>query len=347
MKQRKPGSPYEWEDLSEEELLKIRICDLGLTIEGSELEETVAQLYGDLEARGLRLKPKTYLGDEWFSPEDVPSICIPFYLAHPRLKELEEKMMLEVEGGDADWCLKILRHEAGHCYDHAYRFSRRKRWRELFGSPYEEYAPEKYRPRPYSKSYVRNLDNWYAQAHPDEDFAETFAVLLDPERDWEAEYSYWPIALEKLRYVDQLMKRAAQEAPKTTSGPHPYSVKSLKISLEKYYARRKKDNAADYPDFYDEDLRRIFDGEPGLPAKDFSAARYLRQNRKVILNAVNYWTAEKKYTINGLIRQFADRCEELDLRIGKDEKRLNMEIAAYLASLVTNYLFTGFFKRTI
>ena len=132
----------------------------------------------ELEARGLPVRPDCYLGDEWFSPEGSPVIAIPFYLAHPRLKQLELHQMLEVEGGTYEWCMQILRHECGHAYDHAYQFSSTDAWVEVFGDRDVEYQPETYRPRPYSKSFVRHLPNWYAQAHPDEDFAETFAVWL-------------------------------------------------------------------------------------------------------------------------------------------------------------------------
>ena len=126
----------------------------------------------------LSFRPACYLGDEWFSPAGSPAIAIPFYLAHPRLKTLEMHQMLQVEGGTPEWCQQLLRHESGHAIDHAYRFSSRDDWRAVFGSPETEYAPETYQPRPYSNGFVRNLPNWYAQAHPDEDFAETFAVWL-------------------------------------------------------------------------------------------------------------------------------------------------------------------------
>ena len=85
--------------LKDDELLAWRICDLGVRIEGSELEGRVAQFQEELAARGLAFRPACYLGDEWFSPAGVPAIAIPFYLAHPRLKSLEHRQMLEVEGG--------------------------------------------------------------------------------------------------------------------------------------------------------------------------------------------------------------------------------------------------------
>src|SRR5262245_5591908 len=191
---------YPWSALPDEELLKLRISDLGVRIEGSDLEPSIAQLYEELESRGLPLKPACYLSDEWYSPEGSPMIAIPFYLAHPRLKALELHQMLEVEGGTPEWCQQLLRHECGHAYDHAYHFSEREQWVEVFGNPEAEYLPETYRPRPYSKSFVQNLPNWYAQSHPDEDFAETFAVWLTlPKEKWRAEYRGWK-ALVKLEY---------------------------------------------------------------------------------------------------------------------------------------------------
>src|ERR1700692_995343 len=133
-----------WYALKDEELLALRICDLGVRIEQSELEARIGQLYSDLAPPGVVLRPDCYLGDEWFSPEGVPAIAIPFYLAHPRLKALELHQMLEVEGGTAEWCRMLLRHECGHAIDHAYRFSSRKEWQRVFGSPEAGYAPETY-----------------------------------------------------------------------------------------------------------------------------------------------------------------------------------------------------------
>src|SRR5215510_5300432 len=169
---RRPLPPSEWEGWDDEQLLELRMCDLDVRIEGSPLEERLKELSGELEARGLAFRPHYWLSDEWFCPDGVPGIALPFYLAHPRLARLELNQMLEVEGGTRDWCLKILRHETGHAIEHADRLRRRGRRQELCGRTSEPY-PEAYAPRPYSKSFVLHLDAWYAQSHPDEDFAET------------------------------------------------------------------------------------------------------------------------------------------------------------------------------
>src|SRR5213596_200684 len=200
----------EWATWTDEQLLATRLCDLNLSIAGTEVEQHIAQVNTELEGRGL-VRPHYWLSDEWFTPDGVPGVAVPFYLAHPRLERLELAQMLEVEGGDAESCLKILRHEVAHAIDNAYELRRRPTRRRLFGNPSMEY-PEYYTPKPYSKSFVQHLDHWYAQSHPDEDFAETFAVWLDPQTMWEARYAGWP-ALRKLEYMDGLMRRLGARRP--------------------------------------------------------------------------------------------------------------------------------------
>ncbi len=333
-----------WVGLKDDELLAWRICDLGVRIAGSELEGRVAQFQEELTSRGLAFRPACYLGDEWFSPAGVPAIAIPFYLAHPRLKTLEHRQMLEVEGGTPEGCLQLLRHECGHAIDHAYRFSSREDWQSIFGSPETEYAPETYRPRPYSRGFVRHLPNWYAQAHPDEDFAETFAVWLSlkPE-EWREQYRGWK-ALEKLEFVDALMEEAKSSAPKVSRGRRISDASKLRKTLARYYAERRKLYAEDFPDFYDADLRVIF--ENGDPQGE-SAAKVMRKNRAALVGSIVRWTQQRKYTVDMLVRKLMKRCQQLELTAPRDQARLSYELSAYLAALVTNHLHTGRFKRSV
>jgi hypothetical protein len=337
------GEPF-WYALKDEELLAVRICDLGVRLEHSGLTPRVDQLYEELAVRGVSLRPDCYLGDEWFSPEGVPAIAIPFYLAHPRLKALELHQMMEVEGGTPEWCQMLLRHECGHAVDHAYRFSSRKDWRAVFGSPEATYTPETYTPRPYSKSFVRHLPNWYAQAHPDEDFAETFAVWLatTPE-DWRQRYHGWK-ALEKLEYVNKLMQEAASSPPAVTRGRRISEASKLRTTLARYYAARRKLYAEDFPDFYDADLRAIFaNGEPGSEP----ASKMMQKHRGALITSIVQWTGQRKYTVSMLVRKLMLRSRELNLTAPRDSVRLHFELASYLASLVTNHLYTGRFKRSV
>ena len=338
-----PADPP-WVALKDEEILALRICDLGVRIEGSELEARIGQMHDELAARGVTIRPHCYLGDEWFSPQGVPAIAIPFCLAHPRLKSLELHQMLEVEGGTAESCQMLLRHESGHAIDHAYQFSSRPDWQRIFGSPETEYTPETYTPQPYSRSFVRHLPNWYAQAHPDEDFAETFAVWLAmTTEEWRTRYRGWN-ALEKLEYVHSLMQDAAGRPPVVTNGRRISDARKLRKTLARHYAARRKLYAEDFPDFYDADLRAIFaNGEPGGE----SAARVMQKYRASLVASIVQWTGQRKYTVNVLVRKLILRCRELKLSAPRDPMRLHFELAAYLASLVTNHLYTGRFKRSV
>ncbi len=145
-----PRRKYTWEKLSDEQLLKQRLSSLRVAVEGTWLEDCVSTLYEELEERGIRLRPHTWISSEWFSPADVPGIAIPFYLTHPRLMKVEKKMMLDVEGGTWSECMAILRHEAGHAMQHAYQLQRRRRWQQLFG-PSSKHYPRYYRPNPASR----------------------------------------------------------------------------------------------------------------------------------------------------------------------------------------------------
>ena len=190
--------------------------DLPISIEGTWLEECVKELYAELDAKGLVFHPECYLADEWLTPEGEVAIGIPFYLAHPALIKLERRMMLEAEGEGKLWCMQLLRHEAGHAFSYAYNLHKKREWQKVFGSSKEEYG-NTYKFKPYSKSYVRHLDGFYAQYHPDEDFVETFAVWLTPDADWQNKYQGWK-ALDKLQFVDGLMSSIKGVKPLKAQG---------------------------------------------------------------------------------------------------------------------------------
>src|SRR5882762_9528071 len=299
-----PLKAEDWTALSDEKLLEVRMCDLGLTIAGTELEPRIAQLDAELEARGLAFKPHYYLSDEWFTPDGVPGIAIPFYLAHPRLQKLEFAQMLEVEGSDPEECLRILRHEAGHAIDNAYALRRRPRRRRLFGNPGIEY-PEYYTPKPYSKSFVQHLDHWYAQSHPDEDFAETFAVWLDPTGMWATRYAGWP-AQRKLEYMERLMREVARKKPIVKSKRLVDPLQRLRKTLGEHYRKKREHYGLDHPDFYDSDLRNLFSDAPEY-AKNPAAARFVRKIRKEARGTVASFTDSYQYTIDQLIEKIIER----------------------------------------
>lgn len=333
----------EWASLSDEQLLERRISKLDLKLEGSGLEPFVKQLYDEISAKGLLFQPPCHLGDEWFVPVGIPAIFVPFFLAHDRLRALEKTMMLEVEGGTKDWFMKLIRHEAAHAYSYAYRIPKKKKWQHTFGRTSRDQTPDFYRPHPFSRSYVVNLDDWYAQSHPDEDFAETFAVWLTPDGDWRKRYAGWR-ALQKIEYVDELMRSLVGKPPIHAPKYRVTEYDCLNLKLKTYYLRKRKQYADAYPDFYDADLRQLFAASPG-PGR-ITAAAYLRRRRRRLLDSVCQWTNEKKFRVNKLLSRLIDRCDQLDLCVLNDDPQQDFRVTSFITTLVMNYLFTGKFKRT-
>jgi hypothetical protein len=329
---------WPWAEWSDDRLLDLRLCDLHLTVEGSQITEQIHQLEEELAARGLVFRPHFWLSDEWFSPDGVPGIAVPFYLAHPRLARLELAQMLEVEGGTPDSCMRILRHEAGHALENAYRLRRRRDRQAVFGRSTQSY-PKYYTPRPYSKSYVLHLDMWYAQSHPDEDFAETFAVWLTPQSQWRQRYADWP-ALKKLEYVDALMKSLAGARPSVRTREHVDPISRIRKTLREYYDEKRKRFGVEHPTFYDRDLRRLFSDQAAFKTHP-TAASFINRLRKQIRRHVAKWTGEYQYTIDRLLEDMIRRCRELDLHVAGPEDQVRMEFAVLLTLQMMNYLHSG------
>jgi hypothetical protein len=330
-------SEPEWASLPDEKLLEVRMCDLDVTLAGTAVEQLIAHVNAELDAHGLA-RPHYWLSDEWFTPDGVPGVAVPFYLAHPRLEKLELAQMLEVEGGDAESCLKILRHEAGHATDNAYDLRRRPTRRHLFGTPNTPY-PEYYTPKPYSKSFVQHLDHWYAQSHPDEDFAETFAVWLDPQSTWPVRYAGWP-ALRKLEYMDRLLHGLADKRPRIRTARQVDPLPKLRKTLREHYRKKREHYGLDYPDFYESDLRNLF-SDASQYARNPSAARFVRRIRREVRSTVASFTDSYQYTIDQLIEKILRRCRELNLRLTESEEDTKIDFMVFLTVQTMNYLHSG------
>ena len=333
-----PPIAADWPQLTDEELLGVRLSDLPLRIEGSVLEGRLAKLRAELEACGLELPVHHYISTEWFTPDGMTSMAVPFYLTHPRLERLERAQMLEVEGGDADWCMRILRHEAGHVLDNAFKLRLRRRRRALFGPSSLPY-PDFYDPKPYSKSNVLHLDPWYGQAHPDEDFAETFAVWLTPESDWRTRYEGWP-ALEKLEYVDELMQGLRGKPPRVVDATEVDPLRRIRRTLKHHYRLKRRHYGVEHPTFYDRDLRRLFSDAPEF-VPNITAAQFILRNRKTARRLVASWTGIYQYTVDRVLEDMIARCRELNLRLAVQEEKARNEFTVLLTVQTMNYLHSG------
>ena len=334
-RRRRRSTPRDWEHLPEDEILRFRVRDLGLDIHDSPLEPFIQRLYAELDARGVQFQPPCYLADEWLCPDGVPTIGIPFCLAHPRLTQIEKRMMYEVEGGDPRELMRLLRHECGHALNYAYLFHRRTRWRELFG-PFSAPYSGTYHFQPYSKRYVIHLRDNYAQAHPDEDFAETFAVWLAPDSAWDEKYKDWPV-MRKLRYVDRLMSSVGGEPPKVTvRETPPWSASRKTSTLAAYYDRKRREMGTDFEGYYDASLRDVFAAADDPSVNGEPASRFLRKHRRAVVDSVTRWTGHRKYDIHGLLVRLGRRCDALELSTKGEERTQLIELTSLVTTLASN-----------
>jgi hypothetical protein len=326
-----------WESYSDERLLDLRFCDLGVSdVEGTWVERPLATIRRDLDERGLRLRPHAWFGEEWFSPGGIPGIAVPFYLAHPRLARLERSQMLEVEGGTLASALKILRHETGHALQHGYRLHRRRGWRETFGPSSRRY-PSSYRPAPASKRYVLHLDRWYAQAHPDEDFAETFAVWFSPRSGWRRRYAEWP-ALKKLEYVDALMDEIRELPPPVADRARVEPLSALRHTLGEHYARKRAHYTVRGPRTYDAELRSLFDGRPAGSGEPASA--FVRRHRGEVRDLVARFAGDHRFAVDQVLNDMASRCRELGLRVRRGGRETVRDFAVLLSVQTLHCLYS-------
>jgi len=331
-----PRRKYAWETLSDEQLLKRRLSSLRVTVDGTWLEDCVSSLHEELEERGIRLRPHAWISSEWFSPDSTPGIAIPFYLAHPRLMKLEKKMMLDVEGDTWSECMAILRHEAGHTVQQAYQLHRRRRWQQLFGLSSKSY-PLHYRPNPASRRYVQHLRLWYAQSHPDEDFAETFAVWLRPRSNWRTRYAGWP-ALKKLEYVDELMNEIAGKRPLLTARERVDPLHELSDTLGSHYQRKQAFYAFEPPKTYDRDLYRLFSANP-RHRRAQPASVFIRRHRAHVRKLVARWTGENQLTLDAVLDDMIIRCRAHNLRAVGSERKLLTDFTVLLTAKTMHALF--------
>jgi hypothetical protein len=329
----KPRLP--WVRRSDDAILDMRLCDLGLRIQGTQLDRTIERVREELVDRDIRIRPYFWLSDDWFTPEGYTGTAIPFFLAHPRLQRLERNQTGEVEGGTESWCLKLMRHEVGHVVDHAFQLHKKRCWHQQFGRSSRRY-PRFYRPNPHSKRFVQHLEYWYAQSHPDEDFAETFAVWLTPRSGWRRRYNGWP-ALRKLEVVDKLMDEIEGKKPQVRTRTVVDSLPNLRRTLREHYAWKRSHGDYGVPALFDRDLRRLFTAKRkrGVPA----ASTVIRQMRSDVVRMVAPWTGDNPYLLQHVIKDMITRCRELRLYAQGARSRIKKDFTILLTKHVMNSVY--------
>jgi hypothetical protein len=333
------------------EVLSRRICDFDLAIEGRRLGRVVERFQGELRLRGMtRLAPRFYLTDEWGVPEGTVAIGIPFYLADATLIDVQRSRGLLVEGeGDED-VLRYLRHEMGHVVNYAWRLYATEEWTRLFGPMSRPYV-EDFAVKPFSPDYVRHLPGGYAQKHPDEDWAETFAVWLTPGLDWRAVYADSAGALAKLEYCERTMAALLERDPEIVDTQIDYEAKDIRLTLQEFYDSVELGEER-VPRSLDGDLLAIFarareralaEGK-SEEAPSGDAAGLLRRQREFLSSTAYAWTSVDPATMRRLVRHLEERARELGLRYPLTERdEVTADLAAFLTALAMNRVYTGRF----
>lgn len=317
-----------------------KVSELGLRLEGSPVEGYVRQLYKELEHRGLiKFRPVCYLTDEWGCPDQQPVLGIPFYLADPKLRTLEKAVdALESERQ----IMMYMRHEAGHVFNYAYRLYTTPEWRRLFGPFFRSYRDD-YRPVPFSKKFVRHIEGWYAQKHPDEDFAETFAVWLTPRSPWRRQYKGWP-AIQKLRYVERVARALADVEPIVKTGEVDITPEDIAVTVEQFYEQAAQERQARIDIALDAHLGQIFLARRRRESRP--AADIVSRYKPELVEKITYWTGVQRPIVRGLIDSICRTCERMKLwgEVG-EEPRYLVEVTALATTLAMNFLTRGQFEH--
>ena len=328
--------PGEW-DVERSELLGRRISDLGLEIEGTRVERLVERLYTELAERGVTFRPPVYLSDQWGCPDGTPLIGVPFYLADKRLERIEAEQAGAVEGDEE--AMRYLRHEAGHAVNYAFRLYDRADFSNNFGDYARPYH-ERYAADPLSRAYVRHILGWYAQKHPDEDFAETFAVWLTPMLDWKTEYAGWE-ALRKLEWMDAVMREVGPQSPAVPEiSEDDLPVDAMDWTVSEHYALDEEPFPLGDGRQFDSDLLRVFVRPADSPAGE-PAARFLSQHEGELVTRIAYWTGEAPPLVRALVRVLRDRAATLALRVSGLEAATLIELTAFGTAVMMHWRYTG------
>jgi hypothetical protein len=315
-------------------ILQTRICDLGLKIAGSPMEKFAARLYRELERKGLRkFRPQIYFSDEWGCPNAEPVIGAPLYLADPRLARLEREVN-DLE--DAREIMMYLRHEAGHAFCFAYELYKTEEWQQLFGSWRRKYRDD-YRPTPFAPEFVTYLPGWYAQKHPDEDFAETFAVWLTPGSGWRRKYKGTP-ALDKLLYMERIARKLRNKEP-LRRGETDITADEMDMTVAEFYEQSLSAQPAPVEAPSENDLRDIFRSHKKGRKKLRQACELVRENRKALADNIARWTGVQRPIVKRLLENVEARAQELNIQSdAREEQQHLMELAAYVSVLALENL---------
>lgn len=315
-------------------LLNTPLCQLSLQLKGSLVEECIQIVQNELKDNGINFKFHSWVSDEWFCPDGISGIAIPFYLLNEDVAKLEKKYIGYIEGQSKEECLKLIRHEVGHAIDNAFNLRDCSKRKELFGSSKLKY-PKEYIRKPFSRNYVKHLSENYAQSHPDEDWAETFAVWLTPNSNWKRKYSNWG-AINKLNYIDNLMHTLKGKRAKSLCRDTIDEIDTLGITLKTYLNRKVKTKRKFQGPIFNRSINNVF-----ATGRKTNALSFIKENEKELCLKVAKKTNQYHYIVRDVLKELKAECKKNELTLKMPVRETRTHLIKLLSKSTLLYIKQG------
>lgn len=300
--------------LTDEQILALKLCEIDFDLDSFHKKKLIKKLQKELQNADLDFMPHIWVSDDWFSPDGLPGFAIPFYLFSPKLIRIQRKIVGRVEGATEKSFMMLLRHETGHALDNAFHLRKSKKRQKLFGTSSQPY-PIRYKPQNFSRNFVHYLGEGYAQAHPDEDWAETFAVWLDPQSQWQKRYTS-SLAREKLDLIDTLMSRLVHTKPINCKTKTVDSVLGDTRTLRQYFDQKEKELKVRKQSPVFKKVKGLLSTQGDIPTWLF-----IHENRDYIKRAVAKNTLLPHYKIDEMISDVKTACKNESYYTMSEERK--------------------------
>ena len=303
---------------SKTELLSTPVCDLGLRLPGTPLRSYVERALAETRECGVAIEPFFYLSDGYGCVQGTGNIGLGFWDATDLLRDVHH----DARGYTRDEMdlVLLLKHEIGHAFCYSHKLFQLPQFREVFGIRGNFFATypdhDRYLYDPYSLDHVNPDNDHYAQKHPDDDFAETFATYVDRTQAWRERYGNRSGALRKIGFVAELIDRYGTESPIIApgSGLIDVPVEEVRKTVAQFFRISRSRYLRAAEGYLDDDLRRIFRTRGRTQRRCLAASTLLRHHRQFVEAAVaRRLRMRDRHTVVDLLDKIRSRVKTLGL----------------------------------
>jgi hypothetical protein len=150
--------------------------------------------------------------------------------------------------------------------------------------------------------------------------------------------------MSKLLYMDRIARKLRDLDPPVAHGDTDITVDEMDVTVGEFYQRALDQQLTPGELPLDTDLRDIFNVSKRRRKDVRPAADLLRENRKTLIDKVNYWTGVQRPLVKKLVETIEAKVAELGLRADvKCEREYLTEVTVYATALAMNYITRGKF----